>query len=98
MIGNKAKNLVIAQRSVKGVVIHQRDHPEEPFTVKARKEVILAAGAVHTPQILELSGVGSKAVLEAAGIPIKLDLPGVGQNFQDHPQPALKCNCKYLDK
>ncbi|RMD43391.1 hypothetical protein DV735_g1700, partial [Chaetothyriales sp. CBS 134920] len=51
----------------------------------ARKEVILAAGAVHTPQILQLSGIGPKAVLEAAGVPVKLDFPAVGSNFQDHP-------------
>ena len=95
LIGHKAKNLVISSKqSVDGVDIHQRDHPEDVITVKARKEVVLAAGAVHTPQILELSGVGLKVVLEAAGVPVKLDLPGVGQNFQDHPQPVLRCTCK----
>ncbi|EKG15272.1 Glucose-methanol-choline oxidoreductase [Macrophomina phaseolina MS6] len=54
-------------------------------SVYAKKEVVLAAGAVHTPQILQLSGVGPKAVLRAAGIKTKLDLASVGSNFQDHP-------------
>jgi choline dehydrogenase-like flavoprotein len=50
--------------------------------VNARKEVILAAGAIHTPQILQLSGVGPAALLQQAGIPVVADLPGVGANFQ----------------
>lgn len=53
-------------------------------TVKARKEVILSAGTVHTPQILQLSGIGPKDLLEEAGIEVLVDIPGVGQNFQDH--------------
>ncbi|KAI0010848.1 putative GMC oxidoreductase [Xylariaceae sp. FL0662B] len=54
-------------------------------TVKANKEVILSAGAVHSPQILQRSGVGPRKLLESAGINTIVDLPGVGQNFQDHP-------------
>lgn len=53
--------------------------------VKAKKEVVLAAGAVHTPQILQLSGVGPASLLDNLSIEIVVDLPGVGQNFQDHP-------------
>ncbi|KAK8028651.1 GMC oxidoreductase, partial [Apiospora marii] len=56
------------------------------FGVRATKEVILAAGAISTPKLLQLSGVGPRAVLEAAGVPLRLDLPAVGANFQDHPQ------------
>lgn len=55
------------------------------YTVKADREVIVSAGAVHSPQILQLSGIGPRKVLESAGIDTVLDLPGVGQNFQDHP-------------
>lgn len=51
----------------------------------ASKEVILAAGGVFTPQLLQLSGIGPKDVLEAAGIETKIDFPAVGSNFQDHP-------------
>ncbi|KXX76161.1 Oxygen-dependent choline dehydrogenase [Madurella mycetomatis] len=53
-------------------------------TVKARKEVIVSAGAIHSPQVLQLSGIGPKGLLESAGIETKVDLPGVGQNFVDH--------------
>ena len=50
---------------------------------KAAKEVILAAGAPHSPQVLQLSGVGPKALLSGLGIDVVEDLPGVGLNFQD---------------
>ncbi|KAF2737761.1 alcohol oxidase [Polyplosphaeria fusca] len=93
LIGHKAEKLVLsANNSVEGVIIHHRDDQNEKFTVKATKETILSAGAIHSPQILELSGIGSKDVLEAAGIEQKVDLPGVGANFQDHPQVKLTCN------
>ncbi|EXJ80767.1 hypothetical protein A1O3_07051 [Capronia epimyces CBS 606.96] len=59
---------------------------------KANKEVILAAGAVHTPQILQLSGIGPKEVLQASGVTVKLDFPAVGSNFQDHPVAYLNWN------
>ncbi|KAI4929040.1 hypothetical protein J4E85_005664 [Alternaria conjuncta] len=57
----------------------------EKSVVKARKEVIVAAGAIWTPWLLQRSGVGPKSVLEGAGIAVKKHLPGVGANFQDHP-------------
>lgn len=47
-------------------------------------EVIVSAGAVHTPHILQLSGIGPASLLEAGGIDVLVDLPGVGQNFHDH--------------
>ncbi|KAF2130294.1 GMC oxidoreductase [Dothidotthia symphoricarpi CBS 119687] len=50
----------------------------------AKKEVILSAGSLLSPKILELSGIGQKAVLANAGIRQKLNLPGVGENLQDH--------------
>jgi choline dehydrogenase len=52
--------------------------------VYARREVILAAGTFGTPQALMLSGIGPAAELERLGIPLRVDLPGVGQNLQDH--------------
>jgi choline dehydrogenase-like flavoprotein len=53
--------------------------------VSAAKEVILAAGALHTPQILQLSGIGDTDHLSSLGIKTVVDLPGVGANYQDHP-------------
>ena len=67
----------------------------ETHSVKAKKEVILAAGAVHTPQILKLSGIGPKTELEKWGIETKVDLPGVGENFQDHPSMFWITECKF---
>ena len=55
-------------------------------TVGAAREVILAAGAIGSPQILELSGIGPGAVLKAAGVPVRHELAGVGENLQDHLQ------------
>jgi choline dehydrogenase len=51
---------------------------------KARREVILCAGAVGSPHLLELSGIGAPEALAAAGIPVAHALPGVGENLQDH--------------
>ncbi len=59
---------------------------------KARREVILSAGAVGSPQILQLSGVGRGDVLNAAGVPVHHELQGVGENLQDHLQ--IRCAFK----
>ncbi|KAG9235404.1 hypothetical protein BJ875DRAFT_459268 [Amylocarpus encephaloides] len=53
-------------------------------TVKARREIILSTGTIHSPQILQASGIGPKDLLGSADITVKVDLPGVGQNLQDH--------------
>jgi len=50
---------------------------------KAKREVILSAGAVRTPQLLELSGIGDPKVLNPLGIDVKVNLPGVGSNYED---------------
>ncbi|GAA5901199.1 hypothetical protein JCM5296_006295 [Sporobolomyces johnsonii] len=55
------------------------------FTISASQEVILSAGSIQSPQILELSGVGNASFLESLGISSVVDLPGVGENLQDHP-------------
>src|SRR5581483_3087009 len=52
--------------------------------VRARREVIVSAGSIASPQLLKLSGVGPAAELRALGIPVIHDLPGVGENLQDH--------------
>jgi len=54
--------------------------------VEARRELILAAGSIGSPQILQLSGVGPGALLQQHGIPVVHDLPGVGENLHDHLQ------------
>ena len=53
-------------------------------TVSARREVILCSGAINTPKLLQLSGVGPAALLSRLGVPLVHDLPGVGSNLRDH--------------
>jgi choline dehydrogenase len=52
----------------------------------ARAEVILSAGAIGSPQILQLSGLGPASLLQTQGVPVAKDIPGVGENLQDHLQ------------
>ena len=52
--------------------------------IKAQKEVILSAGSIGSPHLLQVSGVGDKNELAAAGIDVVHDLPGFGKNLQDH--------------
>ncbi|KAK7535360.1 uncharacterized protein J3D65DRAFT_574479 [Phyllosticta citribraziliensis] len=72
-----------------GVVVKTKDGQPKTFRVKAGGEVILAAGSIQSPQLLELSGVGNEEVLKKHGIPVVLDLPGVGENLQDHVLSAI---------
>ncbi|TLD18637.1 hypothetical protein PspLS_10214 [Pyricularia sp. CBS 133598] len=76
-----------SDQAVTGVVIHSRDEdgPLSDGRVVVPKEVILAAGAINTPRLLQLSGIGQASYLESIGIHVVADLPGVGANFQDHP-------------
>jgi choline dehydrogenase len=60
---------------------------------RARKEVLLCAGAIASPQILQRSGVGPAALLEKLDIPVVHDLPGVGENLQDHLEMYLQYAC-----
>lgn len=63
-------------------------------TVYAKKEVILCGGTINSPQILELSGIGNPVILEQAGVECKVELPGVGQNLQDHAVVAIGLELK----
>ncbi|KUI56368.1 Alcohol oxidase [Cytospora mali] len=57
---------------------------DPPRTIKARKQVVLSAGALGSPHILERSGIGSPDVLARAGVPLVAPVPGVGENYLDH--------------
>ena len=54
------------------------------YTVNANKEIILSSGAINTPKLMMLSGIGDERQLQKHGIDVKINLPGVGKNFQDH--------------
>ncbi len=66
----------------------------EKQVVNAKREVILSAGPVASPQLLQLSGIGPGAVLQQAGIDVVHDLPGVGENLQDHLEFYFQFRCK----
>ncbi|HUQ74550.1 MAG TPA: GMC family oxidoreductase N-terminal domain-containing protein [Burkholderiales bacterium] len=62
--------------------------------VEAKRETLLAAGSIGSPQLLQLSGIGSGAHLQSLGIPVAHDLKGVGENLQDHLQIRLQYKVK----
>jgi choline dehydrogenase len=68
--------------------------PQGDVTVSATREVILAAGAIGSPHLLHLSGIGPADVLERAGIAVRHDLPGVGENLNDHPDLVVQHLCR----
>lgn len=76
-----------------GVKYYRGKHPQE-HVAKARKEVLLCAGAIASPQILQRSGVGPKAVLDTLAISPIHYLEGVGENLQDHLEMYLQYACK----
>ncbi|MDG1496167.1 MAG: choline dehydrogenase, partial [Porticoccaceae bacterium] len=61
---------------------------------QAKKEVVLSAGAIGSPQLLQVSGIGSRKTLEDAGIGLLHELPGVGENLQDHLEFNFQYSCK----
>ena len=64
--------------------------------VYATREVIVAAGALHSAQLLQLSGIGPSSLLNQYSVPVAIDLPGVGNNLQDHCLVGTFYPCKYL--
>ncbi|EAT83082.2 hypothetical protein SNOG_09817 [Parastagonospora nodorum SN15] len=94
LTGNTAQKIVFDNREkpmARGVEITCAA-TGKTSTVYAKKEVVLAAGAIQTPKLLQLSGVGPKAVLEAAGVKVRVELDAVGSNFQDHPYATVIFN------
>ncbi|HEV7821154.1 MAG TPA: GMC family oxidoreductase N-terminal domain-containing protein, partial [Burkholderiales bacterium] len=86
-----ATGLIMEGTRVTGVCYrqHGREH-----AAHAAREVLLTAGSLQTPQLLQLSGIGSGSFLQAQGVPVVHDLPGVGENLQDHLQVRLMFKVK----
>jgi choline dehydrogenase len=82
----QATGLVIENRRAVGVRYRQGGQMK---TARCRAEVLLAAGAIQSPQLLQLSGIGPAPLLQNLGIPVVQDSPGVGANLQDHLQIRL---------
>ena len=72
------------RRRATGVQLRQSD--QHGRVIGARREVVLAAGAIGSPQVLQLSGIGPAKLLERCGVAVVHDLPGVGENLHDHLQ------------
>lgn len=89
--GAMVHRLVMAEGHVNGVDYLLRGTQHR---VLARHSVIVAAGPVGSPKLLQLSGIGSAAVLEAAGVEMRHHLAGVGENLQDHYGPLLSARLK----
>jgi choline dehydrogenase-like flavoprotein len=95
-IAEKRSNLtVLTNALVQEIIIERVDgdltargvkfsYENQDYTVEASQEIILSAGSVASPQLLELSGIGNPRVLEEAGITVKVANPNVGENLQDH--------------
>src|SRR5882672_1644544 len=87
MTGALVQRLIVEQRRCSGVEFVAAAGGR--VSVRARREVLLAAGSLNSPQLLELSGIGDGSRLQQLGVPIVLDAPGVGANLQDHLQMRM---------
>jgi len=77
------KILFTGDNAASGVIVSTNG--SRPYTLSAKKEVIVSAGAFQSPQLLMVSGIGPQDTLQKFGIPVLKDLPGIGQNLQDQP-------------
>ncbi|MCW5263040.1 choline dehydrogenase [Verminephrobacter eiseniae] len=90
LTGALACQLVFEGRRAVGVSYRQGGRIK---TARCRAELLLSAGAIQSPQLLQLSGIGPRALLERSGLPVVHELPGVGENLQDHLQIRLGYEC-----
>nr|WP_245885457.1 GMC oxidoreductase [Kineococcus rhizosphaerae] len=84
VLGRRALRLTVEDGRVTGAQTERADGTRETFT--GTRQVVLSAGAIDSPRLLMLSGIGPKDVLTDAGVDVVLDLPGVGRNLQDHAE------------
>lgn len=81
-----AERILLESKKTVGVELRIKGNRQ---TIKVRQEVLLSAGTFGSPHLLMLSGIGPEAELKPQGIPVQHELPGVGQNLQDHPDVVL---------
>jgi len=86
----EVERLTLSEGQITGVEYRRRG---KSHAVRARKEVILSAGSVGSPVLLQRSGIGPRAVLERAKVTVNCDLPGVGENLQDHLEIYFQYRC-----
>jgi choline dehydrogenase-like flavoprotein len=90
MTGALTEKIIFDGRRATGVIFRQDGRV---ITARAGREVILCGGAVNSPQLLMLSGIGPREHLTELGIPVLHHLPGVGQSLQDHYSAPIKLKC-----
>jgi choline dehydrogenase len=84
-VRTKATVLGLELEGERAVGVRVRRGRDGSELVRAEREVVLCAGAIGSPQLLLLSGIGPAEELRQVGVPVRQDLPGVGRNLQDHP-------------
>ena len=89
-----ATEIVLEGKRAVGVKYRKGGKDGAPMEVRAAKEVILCGGAVNTPQLLQVSGIGPAPLLQSLGIPVKHALAGVGENLRDHYAPRFVARVK----
>ena len=81
----ESERIIVKHGVAHGVEVRQRNlRGGSKLRVYSGRTIICCAGSINTPKLLQLSGIGPRSVLEAAGVPVIHDLPGVGENLQDH--------------
>lgn len=90
VVNSQVKRVVFDNKRASGVEYrpNPKVHPGAALrTIRARKMVIVSSGALGTPSVLERSGLGNPEILKKVGVDVVADLPGVGENYQDHHLP-----------
>jgi len=91
-----ATNIIFEGKRAVGVRYLKGGRGGEPVEVRANKEVILSGGSYNSPQLLQLSGIGSPELLQSHGIEVRHALPGVGEGLQDHYAPRTVARVKNI--
>ena len=91
LTGVQVQRVLFEGRRARGVAY---GHQGQCVHALAEQETVLAAGAIGSPQLLQLSGVGPAALLDGLGIPVVLDVPGVGENLMDHLNTRVVFRCR----
>ncbi len=90
LIGSLVTRVLIEDKRAVGVEVSVGESLRKAM---ARREVVLSAGALQSPKLLELSGIGDSAILQKHGVPVVHHLPGVGENLRDHSNTRLTFEC-----
>ena len=94
---SQVTRILFEERRAFGVELKKGGPRGQTGKIYARKEIILSGGAINSPQLLQLSGIGSTTLLKELGIPVVHNLPGVGENLRDHYAPRFTARVKNID-